>query len=100
MIYRRYQSASGRSTSYAKNDRGERYRDMSSPGGSRYKEYKRRSRTPSKDRNGRDSQGNQRFDRRDASNGRKPEGTYRVKSLAVEEAEPNNDEYKTSLKQL
>ena len=67
-------SASGRSTSFTRNEKGDWYRDMSSPGGTQYSQH-----------------GN----KRGSSNGRKPEGNYRVNSLAVEEPVPTNDEYRT-----
>ena len=70
---------------------------MSSPGGSYYMEY-RRSRTPSRDRNVRGSQSSQEGNRGDSSNGIKQEGNYRVNSLALEETDPLNDEYRPVFK--
>ena len=97
MIYKRYKSASGRSTSFTRNEKGDRYRDMSSPGGSQYREYRRPSRTPSGDRNRRMSQGNQHGGRRGSSTVRKTDGNYRVNSLAVEETAQTNDEYNNTV---
>ena len=68
---------------------------MSSPGGSKYREYRNPSRTPSGDR--RWSKGNQNGARRGSSTGRKPDGSYRVHSLGMEEKDQNNDEYNNAV---
>ena len=97
MVYKRYKSPSGRSTSFTRNDKGDRYRDMSSPGGSKYREYRNSSRDTSRDRSSRWSKGNQNGARRSSSTGRKPDGNYRVHSLGMEEKDQEKDEYNNAV---
>ena len=89
MAYKRYRSPGGRSSSFTRNEKGDRIREMISPGGSKYREYKQR--TPSGDRRG--PKGAQNGTKQGTSPGRKPNGTYRVHSLALEDNNLHSDEY-------
>ena len=91
LAYRRYRTPGGRSSSYTRNEQGQRYREMISPGGSKYREYRQRStsgerRTPKVAQPG---------TRQGASPGRKPGSAYKVQTVSVED--PSNshqsDEY-------
>ena len=89
MAYKRYRSPGGRSSSFTRNEKGDRFREMISPGGSKYREY--RQRTPSGDRRG--PKVPQNGTRQGTSPGRKPGGTYKVHSLALEDSTLHSDEY-------
>ena len=81
LAYKRYRTPGGRSSSYTRNEKGQRYREMLSPGGFKYREY--RQRTPSEDR--RAPKVTQPGTRQGTSPGRKPGSSYKVQSVSVED---------------
>ena len=92
LAYKRYRTPGGRSSSYTRNEKGQRYREMLSPGGSKYREY--RQRTPSEER--RAPKVAQPWTRQGTSPGRKPGTSYKVHTVSVEDhsnAHLNSDEY-------
>ena len=90
MAYRRYRTPGGRSTSYTRNDQGQKYREMVSPGGSRYREFRRRSgsgdrRPPNTTKPG---------TRQGRSPSRPAAGpAYKIQTVAVEDQHSHTDEY-------
>ena len=91
MAYRRYRTPGGRSTSYTRNEQGQRYREMVSPGGSKYREFRKRSgsgerRPPNLTKPG---------TRQGRSPGRQSGTAYRVQTVAVEDQNHSHksDEY-------
>lgn len=91
MAYRRYRTPGGRSTSYTRNEQGQRYREMISPGGSKYREFRKRSasgerRTPKLTKPG---------TRQGGSPGRQAGSAYRVQTVTLEDSNNSHksDEY-------
>ena len=91
LAYRRYRTPGGRSTSYTRNEQGQRYREMISPGGSKYREFRQRSasgerRTPKLTKPG---------TRQGGSPGRQPGSAYKVQTVTVEDQNNSHksDEY-------
>ena len=90
MAYRRYRTPGGRSTSYTRNDQGQKYREMVSPGGSRYREFRRNSRSGERRPPNTTKPGT----RQGRSPGRQGGTAYRVQTVAVEEqTHSHKDEY-------
>ena len=93
MAFRRYRTPGGRSTSYTRDDQGQKYREMVSPGGSRYREFRRRSRSG----DNRPTNTTKPGTRQGRSPSRPAAGpAYRVQTLAVDEQQHSHMEQQHS----